>query len=134
MDNEYHHIRHEASTDPISVKAVLETPKGVLFVRNPQGEWELPGGRPDPGEELEAALIREVRKECGLLITRLLYLGSHSCEIVPGKRALLVFFRCGFFGADPVLSPEDTDYSWIDVTAEKPCRLADPYWDACHKP
>ena len=38
----------------------------------------MPGGRSDPGEELEAALIREVRKECGLLITRLLYLTAEK--------------------------------------------------------
>lgn len=60
------------------MKAVLETPKGVLIVGNPQGEWKLPGGRPGPGEELEAALIRVVRKECGRLITRLLYVTAEK--------------------------------------------------------
>lgn len=119
--------------EPISVKAILHTSCGVLFVKNPRGEWELPGGRPEAGEGLEAALVREVREECGLTVAASTYLSSQSCEILPGKRVLLVFFRCECAG-DPAelrLSDEHTDHRWVDMASEQPSMLPDYYWQAC---
>ncbi|MCC7634806.1 methyltransferase domain-containing protein [Stenotrophomonas rhizophila] len=117
--------------EPVSVKAILQSPHGVLFVKNPRGEWELPGGRPEAGEGLEAALAREVEEECGLTITSACYLDSQSCEIIPGRRVLLVFFRCEYTGHAMRLSEEHTDYRWVDLAGEQPTRLPDFYWQAC---
>lgn len=117
--------------EPVSVKAILQSPQGVLFVKNPRGEWELPGGRPEAQEGLEAALAREVEEECGLTITSACYLDSQSCEIIPGRRVLLVFFRCEYTGHAMRLSEEHTDYRWVDLTGEQPSQLPDFYWHAC---
>lgn len=119
--------------EPVSVKAIMQGPRGILFVKNPRGELELPGGRPEAGEGLEAALVREVKEECGLDITTTIYLGSRSCEIMLGTRVLLVFFRCEFTDQDLVLSEEHTAYEWIDVAAEKPEILPYFYWDFCRR-
>ncbi|MEF3063385.1 NUDIX domain-containing protein [Pandoraea apista] len=78
--------------DPVSVKAVIRGPQGILFLKNPRNELELPGGRPNHRETLELALTREIEEECGLNITSATYMGSQSCEIVPGRSVLLVFF------------------------------------------
>ncbi|MHA7685479.1 methyltransferase domain-containing protein [Cupriavidus sp. PET2-C1] len=117
--------------EPVSVKAIMFGPRGILFVKNPRDELELPGGRPEAGEGLEAALVREVSEECGLNITTTSYLGSRSCEIIPGRRVLLVFFLCEFTGQGLTLSDEHTAYEWIDVATEKPEILPSFYWDFC---
>lgn len=117
--------------EPVSVKAIMFGPRGILFVRNPRNELELPGGRPEPGEGLERALVREVREECGLDVTSTVYLGSRSCEIIPDRRVLLVFFLCEFAGQALTLSEEHTAYEWIDISAEKPAILPSYYWDFC---
>lgn len=123
--------------DPISVKAILHSSRGVLFVKNPRSEWELPGGRPEAGESLEDALVREVQEECGLTVTATAtaYLGSQSCEIIPGKRVLLVFFSCECATVLPRLhlSEEHTDYRWVEMAGEPPSMLPDYYWQACQR-
>ena len=55
---------------PVSVKAVVEVGGRVPLLRNERAEWELPGGRLEAGEELEAAVEREVHEELGLAVER----------------------------------------------------------------
>lgn len=39
----------------------------VVVVHRPRhGDWSLPKGKLDPGEEWEAAALREIEEECGL--------------------------------------------------------------------
>jgi len=58
---------------PVSVKGVLfRTVAGtteVLLLRNDRNEWELPGGRPEPGESPQESLTRELLEETGLAVT-----------------------------------------------------------------
>ncbi|WP_087690869.1 methyltransferase domain-containing protein [Pandoraea sp. PE-S2R-1] len=117
--------------NPISVKVIVQGPKGVLFLRNPRNELELPGGRPDYGEALEVALIREMEEECGLHMSDPKYAGSKSCEVIPGKHVLLVFFYCQYNGQPVVLSNEHTAYQWVDINADRPETLPDFYWSFC---
>ena len=51
---------------PVSVKAVIVDRGRVLLLANDRGEWELPGGRLDPGESETQALLREVAEELGV--------------------------------------------------------------------
>jgi 8-oxo-dGTP diphosphatase len=67
-------ISNLTSTSPIAgVGAVIWNDAGeVVLIRRGQeprrGEWSIPGGRLEWGEEVRAALLREVREETGLIV------------------------------------------------------------------
>ena len=51
--------------------ALIDVDGRVLIAKRPQGKslaglWEFPGGKVEPGERPEAALIRELREELGI--------------------------------------------------------------------
>ncbi|MAW99315.1 MAG: 8-oxo-dGTP diphosphatase MutT [Sphingomonas sp.] len=51
--------------------AMVDADGRVLVQRRPEGTamaglWEFPGGKPEPGETPEAALIRELNEELGI--------------------------------------------------------------------
>jgi A/G-specific adenine glycosylase len=53
--------------------AVLQRDGKIMLARRPSkgllgGMWEFPGGKVEPGESLEACLVREVREELGVEI------------------------------------------------------------------
>jgi 8-oxo-dGTP diphosphatase len=53
--------------------ALVDPDHRVLVTQRPEGKqlaglWEFPGGKLDPGERPEAALIRELHEELGLLV------------------------------------------------------------------
>ncbi len=55
----------------VSAVALIDTDGRVLLARRPEGKsmaglWEFPGGKVEPGESPEEALIRELREELGI--------------------------------------------------------------------
>jgi 8-oxo-dGTP pyrophosphatase MutT (NUDIX family) len=51
-----------------SARCIVLAGDSVLVMSNPSGEHILPGGRREPGESPEEAMIRELREETGLII------------------------------------------------------------------
>jgi 8-oxo-dGTP diphosphatase len=55
----------------VSAVALIDGEGRVLLAQRPEGKsmaglWEFPGGKVEPGETPEAALIRELREELGI--------------------------------------------------------------------
>src|SRR5215475_7638540 len=102
------------SEPPLSVKGIVIHDASVLLLLNERGEWDLPGGRPDPGEDQRAALRREVREETGVEVGAAI--DGHLFEVLPGRFVRILPFACRLVGAsDVVLSHEHLEMRWQPV-------------------
>jgi len=73
----------------VAACALIDVDRRVLIAQRPEGKsmaglWEFPGGKIEPGETPEAALIRELEEELGIRIAGKclapLTFASHSYE------------------------------------------------------
>ena len=88
------------------VAAILERDGRLLIgQRRPGGshalKWEFPGGKVEPGESVETAIVRELREELAIEAGDVQEI--HRYEFAyPGKRPLLlVFMRIDSFLGEP---------------------------------
>ena len=101
---------------PISIKGVLIRDGRVLLLLNERGEWDLPGGRPGPGEDHRTTLCREVLEETGLVVDVGIPLGEHLFEVLPGRFVHIVAFACHLItDAEAALSAEHLDVRWLSL-------------------
>jgi 8-oxo-dGTP pyrophosphatase MutT (NUDIX family) len=104
------------SVPPISVKGVLIHQDRVLLLLNERDEWDLPGGRPDPGEDHRTALKREVQEEAGLAVEVDAALSDYLFEVLPGRFVRILPFACRLIGgSDVVLSHEHLETRWLSL-------------------
>jgi mutator protein MutT len=91
----------------ISVKGVLFVEGKVVLLRNERNEWELPGGRLDPGEKQEQTLVREFREELSIDVEPVSLIDSYEFEVIPSRHVQIVTYGCRLCGEfKPVLSEE----------------------------
>jgi len=76
----------------ISIKGVLIEEGSVLLLENERGEWELPGGRPEPGEDAAVALTREFAEELGAEIAVGPIVDCWNYEVLPGRHVTIVTY------------------------------------------
>jgi 8-oxo-dGTP pyrophosphatase MutT (NUDIX family) len=96
--------------------------KVFLTRRTDNGMWCLPGGRVDPGESVEEAVLRELWEETGLRgrVTRFLGVYSDPNRLVvypDGNQAHIVAlsFEVEVVGGEPGLSNETTDFGFFTL-------------------
>ena len=109
---------------PIVVGAViadsLAQPRRVLAARRAQshpfrGRWEFPGGKVEPGETAEDALVREVQEELDVTIM----LGdeltptSEAWQLISTQLTLRLFWAEIFVGT-PTLWQSHDELRWLD--------------------
>jgi 8-oxo-dGTP pyrophosphatase MutT (NUDIX family) len=99
---------------------VLDDEGQVLLLRFPSGEWDLPGGRVQRGEDVLRTLARELYEETGLEwgARQVAYAGAHltplRIAVDDGSVGLILFlYRCTWGSRPEVrLSSEHVSLRW----------------------
>lgn len=98
----------------------------LLQRRADNGHWAMPGGRLDPGEDIQTCAIREVREETGLEVRIVRLVGvysdpyQHMIARYPNgvvTQLLNLCFECEIVGGVLKLSDESTEIGFFDVAA-----------------
>lgn len=124
-----------ASTEKRAVAgaAILDTrdaPRCLLAARRSAPEslaglWEFPGGKVEPGESAQAALVREVKEELGVEIE----LGDEICADHPqgwllANGARMRVFEAWIVLGDPAPLEDHDRLEWTELTAHALYQLA----------
>jgi mutator protein MutT len=95
---------------PVSVKGVVVNAGKVVLLKNERDEWELPGGKLEPGETPEECLAREIAEEIGVSVRVGALLDTWVYRIAPGADVLIVAYGIlPLNGVPLVISSEHKD-------------------------
>lgn len=124
-----HELTTRAGRDGIAqlvVGAVIARNGAVLLLRRPPGDflagiYELPSGKVEPGEALDAALVREVEEETGLDVAAIGdYLGSFDYTAKAGRLSRQFTFAVTVAAPEPVRLTEHDAHAWAAADTELP--------------
>lgn len=96
-----------ASVTLVVACVIQDSQDRILLARRPEGKamaglWEFPGGKVDPGEGPESALIRELNEELGIIVDPIdlkpLTFASHAYE---DFHLLMPLYSCRQWKQDP---------------------------------
>ena len=109
----------------VSAVALVDIDGRILLAQRPEGKsmaglWEFPGGKVDPGETPEEALIRELKEELDIDVTEAclapLTFASHRYE---DFHLLMPLYACRKWNGE-ITAKEGQEFAWV-----RPIRLGD---------
>jgi len=109
-------IGHDLLLTPGVAAVILNDAGHVLLQRrSDDGEWGLPGGAMEPGEEPAESLVREVREETALEVVPERIVGVYSgpdfrVSYANGDQAMIVSitFACRSLGGEPRINDDES--------------------------
>ncbi len=118
----------------VAAAALIDADGRVLLAQRPAGKamaglWEFPGGKVDPGETPEAALIRELGEELGIdVAASCLAPFTFASHAYPGFHLLMPLYVCRKWSGI-AMAREGQRLAWA-----RPARLADYPMPPADKP
>ena len=87
----------------------------ALLMQNPDGTWELPGGKIEHGDTAAESLEREVEEETGLTVMDATPVETAVRKVKKRKKRgkFGVVYRCAFEAREVELSDEHVDFAWV---------------------
>lgn len=115
------------------VAAALTNGKGeILLQKRPMGAqmeglWEFPGGKVDIGESPEAALVRELEEEIGIIVAAQdLVPETFASEPLGDRNLVLLLYRCmTWTGVPSAIYASDIQWTLPQDMADLPMPPAD---------
>ena len=118
-------------------KGIIKRRNRILFVKDPKGVWELPGGKIDFGETPQEALKREFREELGWKNVRI---GNHvnTWVFFSVKKEIktlytVLVFECFSKARKIKKCDECAEYKWIPAREIDEFEMRDGYKDSIKK-
>ena len=109
-------LRAAAPRSRLLVQGVVTGEAGVLLaLRRELRGWELPGGRAEPGEDEQAALVREIHEETGLWVEPIERVGEYRRSGFASHTARV--FRCRPSGGTLRPSADTPAVAWFRADA-----------------
>jgi 8-oxo-dGTP diphosphatase len=108
----------------VAAKAfIVKDGKLLVIKRRPNdvhkpGQWDIPGGRMEPGENPMEGLIREVQEEASITIKTVIPFDVHHFTRDDGQVITMIIFLCLHTDGEIKLSEEHTEYKWVDMQKE----------------
>ena len=99
----------------VSIRGVLVTARGETLIvkRSSDGEWELPGGRLGPEEDVEPGLEREMAEETALGVDIGDTVHANSWQNSDDDGRFAVYYRCRSDHRTVELSEEHDAFRWV---------------------
>jgi 8-oxo-dGTP pyrophosphatase MutT (NUDIX family) len=125
---------NEAFRFPVSVKGVVVRGGEVVLLRNERDEWELPGGKLEPGEAPEVCVVREIAEELNLEAEVRGILDSWVYTIAPGVSVLILTYGCAeTTEREALLSHEHKQLAWFPLAEVAGLRMPQGYKDSIRR-
>lgn len=107
-----------SSLIPVVAAALVDGEGRVLLQRRPEGKqmaglWEFPGGKIEPGESPEAALVRELAEELDITVAQAdLTPITFASAALGGRHLLLLLYRAERWTGTP-RAVEAPELAWV---------------------
>ncbi|UTV97980.1 8-oxo-dGTP diphosphatase MutT [Marinomonas rhizomae] len=102
----------------VAVGVILRADTVFIALRNSSqhqgGLWEFPGGKCEPSESAETALVRELKEECGIVVTECSFFKTIAHDY-GDKQVELCFYKVTAFDGEPE-GREGQQVSWVAIS------------------
>lgn len=123
-------MTHPPHCFPVSVKGVAVNDDGLVALRrNERDEWELPGGRLQPGETPEDCVTRRFGAEAGWQVSPDTLLDVWLYQPIPDRHVLIVTYGCRLLDPHvlPGASHEPEEIGLFNAAEVPDLRMPDGY-------